>query len=372
MILYILLFFPLAWLSIMESSYKFKRKDSILVSFIFLFIFWTLSWLRWERGTDWGNYYNFFKDYATNYNLATNSGFEWGFATINYIIRSFTDDYTILLFSLACLFYPFAGYAICQTSTRPITTTFVAYTLNSGFIFFTRQGIVVGILLLSVYFIFKRKKIFFLLLIFYGCLFHTSALLFLPAYWIFHKRIKTQTLIIILAISVPVAIALNKFLLGLMTGIPGFIGVKIANYLESGGDFAGFGQSVYRVIAGGLINRGGILIVALIILGKNRINNAYANGIINLYALGFILFMMTAPITVSLTRIAEYYNSMGIFIIPILFNYLQSKQSKMLCSVLFVAYLSYRFFIGSLHGPYGELYVPFNSIFTKEKVMKIG
>ena len=100
--------------------------------------------------------------------------------------------------------------------------------------------------------------------------------------------------------------------------------------------------------------------------GKERLKDTYVNGMLNLYVMNFILFMMMAPITVTLTRFAMYYDVLVVFVIPILYDYLKLRTNRLILSLIITAYLIYRFFYGALNGVYADLFVPYNTIFTKE------
>jgi hypothetical protein len=369
--LYIAIFVPLALLAFIEAgAERFRRRDSVAISVVFLLIFWAMAWLRWERGTDWMNYLDFFNTNTIDFETATGSGYEWGFGAINYLVHLVTDDYTVLLFILSTVLFMAAGAAILKSSRRPIVATLVFFCCNVGFIFFTRQGIAVVFALLAAGYIVRGSKWGFLLSVLAGALFHYSILVFLPAWWIYRLRIKTPHFVVVIVCGIVLAVAVSRMAVGALSGLPGFVGVKLAGYLESGtADFEGFGQSVYRVLAGGLFNRGGLLLLAMLVVGRRRGEDECANGMINLYAFNLILFLMMAPIAVSLTRFASYYDALAVFLIPVLYDHVRRRSNRWLLASFLTLYLAYRLFYGALGGLYGELFVPYNSVFTKQRYM---
>jgi hypothetical protein len=371
MTLYVAIFVPLALLALVEAeSERFRRRDSQLVSGLFLALFWLLSWLRWERGTDWNNYRDLFENLATNHHSVTHSGYEWGYATLNYVVRSLTDNYTVLLFVVATIAFAALSAAILRSSRRPIVSTFVLFCLNLGSIYLTRQGIATAFGLLAVACILRERKAGFFLALAAGALFHYSIVVFLPAWWIYRRQIATSHFVVAIVAGVVFALVISRALLGFMSGLPGFVGVKLAYYLDAGvADFEGFGQSFLRVLAGGVVNRGGLLLLALLIAGRERTGNPQVNGVINLYAFNFVLFIMMAPIAVSLTRLAGYYEMTVVFLIPMLYDHLQRVNNRRIVAAALTVYLGWRLFSGALGGTYGDLYVPYNTIFTKERPM---
>jgi hypothetical protein len=170
--------------------------------------------------------------------------------------------------------------------------------------------------------------------------------------------------------SALVALVVSRIVVAALSGLPGFVGVKLAGYFDAGTtDFEGFTQSVSRVVAGGVFNRGGLLLLALLVVGRRRTEDSYAGGMINLYAFNLIVFLMMAPVAVSLTRLAGYYDALAVFLIPMLFDHMRLKSNRHIVTLLLMLYMIYRLFYGALSGIYGELYVPYNSIFTKHKEM---
>jgi hypothetical protein len=373
MMIYLAIFVPLVLLAFGEAcSERFRRRDSVAVSVVFMVIFWALSWLRWERGTDWASYMDFFTTNATDYGMATHSGYEWGFATLNYLVRLATGNYTVMLFVLSSILYVVAGTAIIKASRRPVFSVLVLFCLNLGFIFLTRQQIAVAFALLAVMCIVRGRRWGFFLSVAAGALFHYSILVFLPAWWIYRLKMDTLRFAVVMICGVILSLAISRLTVSALSGLPGFVGGKLAGYLESGAaDFEGFGQGMARVLAGGLVNRGGVLLLAMLVVGRRRTEDSYAGGVINLYAFGLILFVMMAPITVALTRLASYYDVMAVFLIPSMLDHLKLERNRSAVALAVTVWLAWRLFAGAFNGPYGDLFVPYNTIFTKERQMII-
>ena len=84
----VLFLYSCSWL-----DFKANRKIGyILFTFIF-FLFVLHDGLRWETGTDWGNYYRFFLNCLWD----EWEQFEPGYVLFNQLIRGLTIDYNVFL-----------------------------------------------------------------------------------------------------------------------------------------------------------------------------------------------------------------------------------------------------------------------------------
>ena len=87
--------------SFIEIFTSIKQQYKLYMFYIVVLLLFFLSFLRWERGTDWDSYYNIF----------INEGFrswddhtEIGYLYLNKLVRKFTDNYTIFLFVQSFIF----------------------------------------------------------------------------------------------------------------------------------------------------------------------------------------------------------------------------------------------------------------------------
>mgnify|MGYP002516214729 CR=1 FL=1 len=83
--------------------------------YVFAFICFTLlvfqDGFRWETGTDWDPYHNFFEELTISIQ-PDDSEFDIGYILFSYIIRIITDNYTVFLTVFAVLFYSAFFYFI--------------------------------------------------------------------------------------------------------------------------------------------------------------------------------------------------------------------------------------------------------------------
>jgi len=173
---------------------KNRRICSALLCFLLI---WLIQGLRHETvGVDSYNSYRPFFDNLTvsSQNLLnireSGSGFENGFILFSKFIKYFFSN-DVQLYILLCSFvslFPIA-YLIYKHSPN-IELSFIVYT---SFILYhfgfsgIRQTIAIGITVLSFNFIVKKKPLLFTALVILASQFHTSAILFILAYPLYHR-----------------------------------------------------------------------------------------------------------------------------------------------------------------------------------------
>lgn len=175
-----------------------RNKKSILFLVIILFLI-CHDGFRWETGTDWEDYYNTFER-CLIYDF---DNFEIGYVTMMRIIRGITDEYAVFLFLHAVIVYALMGYFLWKYSPMPTLSLFFLYGFMLPLLGMNRQYVALAICLISVIFIFRRQFIHFLLCVLLAFLFHKSALLFLPAYFLYREyAVRTYLVWIVIAIVI--------------------------------------------------------------------------------------------------------------------------------------------------------------------------
>ena len=93
---------------------------------------------RWETGTDWDPYHNFFEDLTISIQ-PEDSDFDIGYVIFTYIIRSISDNYTIFLTVFSVIFYSGFFYLIFKCSDAPFTSLLVFYMSTVYYMGMNRQ-----------------------------------------------------------------------------------------------------------------------------------------------------------------------------------------------------------------------------------------
>lgn len=355
---YISIFIVLLIFSFIEVFTKKNSSTSFLYwsSCFFLFI---LSFLRWETGTDWNSYHNYFNHiFELPYNLDI---LESGFRVLNYTVRSFTDEYTIMLFILGAILFSFQSLAIKRLSFFPILSLTFLYASQLANILFVRQWIAVGILFYSIVFIKKNKFIPFLLLVLIASSIHRVSLIFIIVWWVFKMNISTRKIILFLCLSVIFSYFMESLLSSMLGGIENRVfKERLDVYLDSSYNSEEKNRTNFTlVLIKGFINRLSILFISLYIYAKTKDN--ILRGYINIYWIGCILFFSLISISPALARIAYYFDFVQIILISYIVFSFRTLPNKIIAFCLLGIYMLFRlnqFLINT----YNEEIVPYKFV----------
>ena len=362
MLVYILILFVLFFLGLWNVVGALKNNGEKLLYYYVLIIFWFLSFLRWETGTDWESYLTFFnKNYILDEFLSTD--IEPFFAYLNYIVKQVTDQYWVLLMVIGALIYCLTGPTIYKYSPFPFISLLVYLMLRKADIFFVRESIAIALCFFSIRYIIKKQLWLFLLIILVASQFHRSVIVFLPAYWIYHLNYSFKKIAATLAIYAAVIVLIQSIMSDALISVSSLLGerffAKTQHYIEDDADY--IEGNVYGVVAllRGLLNR--IIILFLLFYSYNKLRLPLLRGLINLYVVSVIIFITVYPISSVLSRLYNSYDMFCVLALPFIFKAI-SRKSIPIVYFLFYTYVSVRFVAGTLYGAYSYTLVPYKTI----------
>ena len=344
------------------KMYKPSQKKNIFISTALFF--WILSFIRWETGTDWDSYLSFFEKCSKYEEFRDDGGFELFYASLSYLVKSITSDYSVFLFVIASIIFPLTYSTIYKFSPLPFVSLLLYLLLRRADIFFVRESIAIAFCLFSIRYIINRNLLQFVICVVIGMQFHTSVIIFLPAYWIFKMNIKTKYMIIAIGFFTVSAICLQDIIARYFSSLSIILGGSIEDraekYIERGFDSGG-ASSMAAALIQGSINRLIFFITFLSAL-KYKYNDIVYKGYLNLYFFSIIIFLLLTPFSLTLGRLVNSYEIISILLIGHVFSIKSIKNKNILFFVFFI-YITIRFIVGTLFGVYSKEFVPYKTIF---------
>lgn len=362
MYLYII-FVILLFISFLEVNSKHKRLNEIF--YLVILFFFVISSLRWERGTDWISYKSFFD----NIKYYPSGVFEYFYTLLNKITYSISKDYTLFLCIQSLLVYiPFA-YIIKKYAHFPIFATLIWFSINFAGIFSVRQTIAISFVFLSLDFLLNRRLLFFMLTVFAASLFHRTALVFIPTYFIYSLNLSKRNFIIILILAFSLS-SIFSILFQQLAGMGlGVFTIKLNAYLDSDiTDSAGSNFTPFQTMIRGVSYRVVIFILILTFLYDYYKNDLSFKYFFNLYFYGIIIFILLVPIAVGFGRLAPYFEIFQLLLFTQLLFLIKDKTNRFLIFSFLILYFSFRLY-SNIYA-YKDLYIPYKSIFNKELPVK--
>ncbi|WP_164123650.1 EpsG family protein [Sphingobacterium sp. xlx-130] len=350
------------------SFYDIKANSREKVNAIFFLcslVLFFMSWLRWERGTDWNNYLLFF-----NYvNAAKETGLEWGFIKLTELSKLIHDDYTLFMLLQAIIIYWCMTNSLRKYSNYPLISLLLWFSFSFAGLFFVRQTIAIALVFYSFRYLMERRIFFFCVFVILASLFHRSALIILPFYYISTLELSRKQLLIILILSFG-ASSLAKGLFSTLSFIGNAaISSRLDDYLDQS-QLSSFGSkfSPFETMVRGSIYRVFYLLIFIAYFYQDILKNRVLLILFNLYFWGAVIFILLVPISTAMIRLSSYFDIAHIILVPLLMAQFKGNKKGELI-LIFLVLISFVRFIGVVTG-YEELYIPYKWIFNKELPVK--
>ncbi len=164
--------------------------------------------LRYEIGTDWPIYYDLF--YGIN--EGTNSFQEPGFNLLNRIVYFFSTDFVLMSAVCSVITYSFIFKAIYDQAIS-YSYSILFFVLDATYFNSmnqVRQTMTVAMFLYAMKYLKQRKPIPYFAIILLACTIHTSALFFIPIYFLYGLRVHIKLHVISLLAGAVLMVPLNE------------------------------------------------------------------------------------------------------------------------------------------------------------------
>lgn len=191
-----ILIFGFVWLFACQQSFRQEKANVKLPTILCFLLLVAHDGLRWAMGTDWPPYYNAFLG-----NVESDQ-YEIGYQTLQNLVASCTQDYTIFLIIHAVLIYSLYFFWLKKFVPKGFfTALLIFYTAMIGLLGMNRQHIALALCLASCPFLIDKRYIIFLLINFFAITFHNSAIVFMLIAWLATRNIKIKYCFIAMALA---------------------------------------------------------------------------------------------------------------------------------------------------------------------------
>ncbi|NIA44655.1 EpsG family protein [Providencia sp. 504mA] len=348
--------FIVATITFLVIPFKNRGNESVIYPFSFLsyFILVIFSGFRYGIGTDYFSYeYVFFNIHTEN---KYNSGLEYGFYYLSKLLPQTQDGFYALIFLLSLITNLVFYFAIKNQISNSINTNrtlVIILFFITGFYFLpfngVRQGVAIAFILYSYSYIKKRKLFPFIICILLASLFHKSAILFTPIYFLYAFTIP-NIVGLLLVISCFIITKLN-ILSYISSFILSSLDDKYSRYIQSPPEFGGSGLGIYLYIILFLFT----YTMSYFVTVSKSINREFSFLFI-VFSIGISLRIMALE-NIIFVRPSYYFTVFDIFFIPIFISLF--RRNKLIISTsIFIIYLTT--FIASIANSNGLL--PYSNI----------
>ncbi|WP_028297532.1 EpsG family protein [Olivibacter sitiensis] len=370
MAIYIVLYVFFALLALLDLL-KYTREVKPYVCFFAVSLLIFVSSIRWNVGTDWYSYLDFYERIDSYIQQPELNMMERGFSYLNYIVYHLGWNYSGFLTVMAILMIGIKVRVFYEHKAIMMLLLFLYYCYFLGDIFGVRQFLAISITLFSVRYIVSRSLLAFLSCIVLASSIHITAAFFVFSYWIYPFRYSPS----MLYFSLLVALILGFMDVGGMTaravmnmvGIDSRVGDKLMQYGDDGMDTAQ--GNPYVSFAVGVAKRA--LFLPVFIQARRYVADRYLamyTGYLNLLVFGnmiYLIFMISLPV---IARLSTGFLIFEIFILAMLVITVRDKWIRLLAFGIVLLFGAFRLY--NLLSVYWDLYVPFETIFAPSNIKR--
>jgi hypothetical protein len=332
---------------------------------IFLFITTTiiLGGIRWETGTDWNSYYNYFNKNTTWKQFS--GTFEISYSFLNFMIKRCFGSYTVFLFIISFFVIILRYNTIKKIALYPVISYFIFFCDNIGGMFPVRQTLAISIALTSIYFIHNKNKSAFLVITFIAVSFHLSLILWFLSYPLYHIKIRSSMIVLLFITATifgmfgsGIFIWITKATLQVF-GISGTIASVLQGYIL--GNYSDGSFSILRMLLS-MVKRMFFVFLFLLLRRKLVNNYTYAAGLINLYLLSNIIYSLFGfnEAFIPMTRMVTPFLFIEVLLIPSMLKLFKNNYTRYFLLFLFLLYGLMK--LTSSLNTYPDAFMPYRSI----------
>lgn len=310
-----------------------EQPNRSIQPFLFAVVAITLVFgLRVDVGADYFNYIDIYERVGRG--ERSPRGIETGYFFLNYLLNAFR------LPAESAIFVSFAGtFAMLYSATRKWSKNVaisLIVLLAFGVIFsstnLVRQSIAFAICTLTLGYIRDRRLFMFLLTMGIAFLFHRSALLFLPAYFITRYRIPMTAWLVFSLAALLINLNLARFLAIFLETI----GQHVPFYSHYADQLAGFETSALGM--GLRVKAEYVAVIFVVIFLYRRIaSDTLQRIIVNLFLMGTLLNFAFGDV-LYFQRFVRYFYDFGFLAWPAILTAIHDKKLRELAYVGFVIY----------------------------------
>lgn len=276
-------------------------------------------------GTDTGNYVSMLASITSFADVWRTT--EIGFNALMVLCASLSNDYAVLLTVIALIVTSSYVAGIVLTTKRYETALFLFITLGVYTFFFNgaRQGIATSLCFLALLWLLDRRPVPYFLLVGLAALFHHTALVAVPLYFLAVPRTGWRQLAAVAFGAVVMVVFLTTF-------------VQVAALLldDKYAAYAVEGEGGGRVMVAFLVSQG----LILFFLKKGvRDPDGHYQRLLNIYLIGLVPAVAATISSVhpsGLLRLATYFSHVAILLWPMVFVGIKNTSRRGLMSLAFL------------------------------------
>jgi len=283
--------------------------------------------MRWNFGGDWDTYYDYFTSIKE---LDFKSSFEFGWVVLSYLVKITTNSYTLFQFLIAGIFFFCIANSIKKLSVLPLLSYMIYFATNHGGINYVRTGVATCIIIYSLIYAEEKNIKKYLIACFFAFSIHFSAFVALPIYWIYNNTISYKRYFYVFIVVVAFFYFSGKIFLSEFNYLGPYVQYKLDKYIsaQEAGEYFGSTISVETAMVNYIFKKSFIFIFLLLYCRKSLEQDKMFRGLTNVYIAGTVFYCSVVPIAMQFGRMAGYMDGTEMFLVPLIYKYIQKSSNK--------------------------------------------
>lgn len=316
------------------STWWAYKKNNYKIPLLIIFLLILITGLRYACGYDLDNYLIHFGE-INSFSDVLNSTYEIGYSFIVLLFKNIGLGFQTLLFVIACVAIFLKAKTMDKLSPIPILSFLIYFLVFFIYNDFTqvRHGLAIGLTFYAILFIDENKwKYFGLILL--ACLFHYSAICFIPVYFIRNINLSWKSFAIACIVSILLSLVNIPYLLNWLNNSLlhwNYLSNKLELYQDSVGNIFEIGF-FFKII---------FLMFFLLFAYDNK--KRVEKICVNIYAFGILTFGLLSSFSIIAYRTNAFFRMAEVILLPIYITKIPRMKNKWLhyCFVggIFVYYL---------------------------------
>lgn len=256
-----------------------------------------------------------------------------GFGILQMFLKKLSNDPQIMIFTTALITNSLIIFVLATYSRMFEISTYVYIT--GGFFLVSmngiRQTLAAAIIFTGTKFLIEGNWFKYILVVLFASLFHQSALILIPIYFIVRYKAWSKATYILLLVSILIVIGYEQFTVLLFSAIEDSQYGHYAEFKEGGANFM-------RVV---------VDLVPLLIafIGRNKLREIFPQSdyIVNMALIGF-LFMIISTQNWIFARFSLFFTLYQLILISWIIKLFRKKDQKFIYFALIICYFLYYFY----------------------------
>ena len=331
-----IMFYSLIYTILKQNRCNSRHLIKYFVVIITLQLVVILALRDFTVGTDVPNYVTHFRFIAENsFDAIFELRHEIGYKILNKAISFFTTNNQVFLTIVAILSIAPVGRFIYKNSRMPFLSFIIYIAFNYYSFVFSglRQAIAYGIIFISYDYIKNRKLAKFLICVSLASLFHKSALIFLPAYFLYRIKLNKKVISFLVLFDLIIFIYRREI-----------FAFFINNFYQS--------YSIVESDSYSWMIFCTIIVLLSSFFYKKMIKISPDNNGLFIFLLVGISLMLFASVGTNVMRVADYYYMFVIIFIPEVMTAIKDEKLVLLVGYLLIVGLIILYFWFLSGSPY--------------------